>query len=142
MLGLELAVEVSDHSIKTEMEVPDNSERAWDRDLYKHGNLFVASYANPIKPSVNHNPDLDTPDEIDVEEGNQKEGKVKTETESESHVELISSGRYREYMRQDLISQLLTPESRWNLLVWAILAVSVLQFFNIIVTLWSTGSFQ
>lgn len=138
MVGLQLAVEVSDHSISISMEAPDRDERAWDSDLYKSGNLFVSNYANPVKPRVTHNPDLDTPNEVETVEGDDGEG----ENEDGDHVQLISSGRYREYMRQDLISQLLTPESRWNILVWGVIGVAALGFFNIIVTLWATGSFQ
>lgn len=143
--GLELAVEVSDHSIKTEMEQPDKNNRAWDTDMYKKGNLFVSGYANPIKPRVQHNEELENPNELDVEEG---DGGEETGTENstdsqpdEKSIQLIASGRYREYMRQDLVSQLLTPESRWNMLVWAVIALGALQFIAIISTFWATGSF-
>ena len=180
--GLELAVEVSDHSIKCDMEKPDESTRAWDPDMYKDGNLFVSGYANPIKPRVDYHPDLEEPNTVDVSEGhsgtsdaeriascdgcgpedNQEameamDGVITGDVDDErlcethlgeldsshgSHLNLISSGRYREYMRQDLISQLLTPESRWNLIVWAMIGLGVLQFLAIIVTLYATGSFQ
>lgn len=144
MSGLELAVEVSDHSIETAMEQPDEANRAWDQDLYKHGNLFVSGYANPVKPRVHYNESLENPNELDVQEGDVDPEDVYPEDDvsDTGHVQLISSGRYREYMRQDLISQLLTPESRWNMLVWAGIAIAVLQFFSIIITLWATGSFQ
>lgn len=142
-LGLELAVEVNDHSIRTRMEKPDESEKAWDENLYRHGNLFVSGYANPIKPDVRHDPALENPNTVDVKEGDpDDESDDVDETDDGRHVELISSARYREYMRQDLISQLLTPESRWNLIVWAVIGLGVLQFVAIIVTLYATGSFS
>jgi hypothetical protein len=139
LAGLQLAVEVSDHSINVKMESVDKSERAWDTDLFKSGNLFVSNYANPIKPRVSHNPNLETPNEVEAVDGN-PDGD--TEPDNDRHAQLISSGRYREFMRQDLISQLLTPESRWNILVWAVISVAVLQFLGIIITLWATGSFS
>ena len=142
LLGLELAVVVSDHSITLQMEAPDTNKRAWDPEMYKSGNLFVSGYANPIKPRVNQHPDLETPNTVDVQEVDVDEDRNKSSGDvNDSHAELITSGRYREFMRQDLISQLLTPESRWNLLVWAVLALGVLQFLAIIVTLYSTGTF-
>lgn len=146
MSGLELAVELSDHSIEAKMEQPDTDKRAWDPTLYKSGNLFISGYANPIKPQVTSNQDLDTPDTVDVREGESDENVDDPQLESaddedEPHAYLITSGRYREYMRQDLISQLLTPESRWNLLVWAVVGLGALLFFNMILMLWATGSF-
>lgn len=137
LMGLEMAVVVSDHSIEASMEKPDTDRRAWDTELYKSGNLFVSGYANPIKPRVRENPDLENPNTVDVEEGEADE----EVEEEDGHAQLITSGRYREFMRQDLISQLLTPESRWNLLVWAVVCLGVLQFVAIIITLYATGSF-
>ena len=142
MTGLQLAVEVSDHSIKCDMEKPDESTRAWDPDMYKAGNLFVSGYANPIKPRVDYHPDLEEPNTVDVSEGDTDGSEEDVADSDGGHLNLISSGRYREYMRQDLISQLLTPESRWNIIVWAMIGLGVLQFLAIIVTLYATGSFQ
>lgn len=139
LVGLQLAVEVSDHSISLSMEKVDKDTRAWDTNLYKNGNLFLKGYANPVKLRLIQNEGLENPDTVDVEDG---------ETDSEAHeeaeeqnAEVIASSRYRDYMRQDLISQLLTPESRWNMLVWGILALGALVFFNMILTLYATGSF-
>lgn len=137
--GNQLAVEVSEHSIKTEMESPDKTERAWDTDLYKRGNLFVAGYANPIKPRVQHNEELENPNTVEAEDGEPDDG---SETPGDVDAKLISSGRYQEFMRQDLISQLLTPETRWNKLLYGMLAIGAIGFFQIIVTLYATGSFQ
>jgi hypothetical protein len=135
--GLQLAVELSEHSITIEMEQPDESNRAWDTSLYKHGNVFLDGYANPIKPAVDQQTGLENPDH--VEEG---ESDSEGDGSDGPHTQLISSGRYRDYMRQDLISQLLTPESRWNKMLYGLIAVAALQFLGIIITLYATGSFQ
>ena len=140
-VGLELAVELSEHSIELELEKPDEDTRAWDPSMYSGGNVFVEGYANPIKPRVNYHQELETPDTIDVEEGNKESEESEEKSEDEPHLELISSGRYRDYMRQDLISQLLTPDAQWKLIAYAVLAMCVLQFLGIIITLWATGSF-
>ena len=139
--GLQLAVELSEHSITIEMEQPDESNRAWDTSLYKHGNVFLDGYANPIKPTVDQQTGLENPDHVsngDEADGSESDG----DGSDGPHTQLISSGRYRDYMRQDLISQLLTPESRWNKMLYGIIAVAALQFMTIIITLYATGSFQ
>lgn len=133
--GAELVVELSEHDIKLGMVSPDDSERAWDDTLYKHGNVFVDGYANPIKPKVRHNKDLETPDTIDVEEGEE------TEVEDDTHVKLISSPRFGAFMRQKLISELLNPREQWRLIVYGIIALGVLGFVQIIVVLYATGAF-
>lgn len=143
-VGLELVVEVSDHSIELGMEEPNKTARAWDSDLYSSGNVFVSGYANPIKPRVEYRQELEEPDTVDVTEGDtdEREGSEdEAEDEDEQHVQLISSGRYRDYMRQDLISQLLTPDAQWRTMVYAVIAVAALQFISIIVTLYATGTF-
>lgn len=151
MSGLELKVELNDHSINVDMVQPDQDRWAWDPDLYKSGNVYVSGYANPIKPRVEQNQNLDTPNVVTRANPDEQpehdddddviSGDGDSTAEDSTHVQLISSGRYREFMRQDLISQLLTPESRWNLLVWAVVALGVLQFIAIISTFWATGSF-
>lgn len=141
-VGLELAVELSEHSIEIEMEKPDEDTRAWDPDLYSNGNVFVQGYANPIKPRVQYNQALEEPSTIDVTEGDGEGVQDDTDdTDDGPHLELISSGRYRDYMRQDLISQLLTPDAQWKLIAYAVLGMLVLQFIGIIVTLYATGTF-
>lgn len=140
ILGLQLAVEVSDHSIELSMEHVEKDTRAWDTNLYKNGNLFIKGYANPVKLRLEQNEGLENPDTVDVEDGD-TEADTADDSEEDHEAAVIASSRYRDYMRQDLISQLLTPESRWNLLVWAGIAIAGLQFINMILMLWSTGSF-
>lgn len=134
MVGAELVVEVSEHSIDTSMEVPNKMKRAWDPDLYKRGQVYYSDYANPIKPTVTVEDDLADEDTVELEEA----GEGDTDG---PHVAVISSSRYRKYMRQDLISQLLTPKVWWRLITYAIIVLGALQFIGIIVTLWATGSF-
>jgi hypothetical protein len=123
------------------MEKQDKTERAWDDSLYKRGNLFVDGYANPIKPKVRYNKDLENPNTIDVQEGDTPDDR-EPEDDSTNHLELISSPRYREYMRQDLISQLLNPQEQWRLIVYGIIALGALQFLSIIITMYVTGGFS
>lgn len=139
-VGLQQKVEVSDHSIDVELTMPDHDNRAWDPDMFKNGNLFVDGYANPIKPSVEHHKDLEDSDTVEVQEGDPDTEDTEND-ESGPHVELISSSRYRDYMRQDLVSQLLTPQEKWRLLAYGILAVGGLQFMTMIVILYATGGF-
>lgn len=132
--GRELAVDLSNHSISIKMVRPDRDGMAWDPDLYRYGNVFMDGYANAIKPTVRRNKELEDPDEVDVE--------VSEESEADGgHVEMISSSRYADYMKQDLISQLLNPKEQWRLLAYGIIALGVLQFFGIIITLYVAGGF-
>lgn len=151
LLGLQLVVEVSDHSIEASMQSPDKDTRAWDDGLYKSGQVFVSGYANPIKPRVVHHDGIDNPDHVDVTEGDgdppeDSEDGVSQEAEDGEddegeHVQLISSGRYQQYMMQDLIAQLLTPETRWTKMLYGLLLIGVLQFVTIITVLYATGGF-
>ena len=135
-MGLQKEVKLSDHSIRVRLTHPDKDSEAWDNNLYRNGNVFVQGYANPIKPRVKHNRQLENPDEIDVTEHETEE-----QSDDDEHVSLISSSRYRDYMRQDLVSQLLTPQEQWRLIAYGILGLGILQFFAIIVTMYGTGAF-
>ena len=138
LLGCELKVDVSDHSIQTSMVKPDKERWAWDDTLYKKGCLFVDGYANPVKPSVDYNKDLEDPDTVTVKESEQQATEDDTE-DSEEHVSMISSPRYREYMRQDLISQMLNPREQWRLVVYAVIALAVLMLGNVFISLSAAG---
>lgn len=140
--GLEPKVELSDHSIRYEYVRPDKDREAWDSNLYRRGNVFIGGYANPIKPRVHENPELENPNTVDVVEGNDEETDDDTdEADDGPHVNMISSARYRDYMRQDLVSQLLTPQEQWKLIAWGVLGLGILAFIQMIVTLYATGSF-
>lgn len=138
-MGCELAVELSDHSITIKMDHPNKNNRAWDENLYRKGNVFHSDYANPIKPQVDHNKGLKNPDEVHVQEGNSTATDGGKEEQDQSHVQMISSPRYRDYMTQDLISQLLTPDERWKLLAYAVAFTAFLAIINIMVSLSAAG---
>ena len=156
-LGCEPEVTLSEHSIDIDYTVPDKDRKAWDSSMYKNGNVFVEGYANPIKPRVHDNPELENPDTVDVVEGDggveveEREGDSSVDGaadredgaggERDKHVGLISSSRYQTYMQQDLVSQLLTPQEQWRLIAYGILALGGLSFMNIIIVLYATGSF-
>jgi len=67
--GCELAVDLSEHSINASMQLPNRDTAAWDDNLYRSGCVFVDGYANPIKPRVRANKDLENPDTISHREG-------------------------------------------------------------------------
>ena len=132
-LGYQLVVELSDHSIDISMERPDKTERAWDDRLYKSGNVFLKGYANPIKPSIEPNDKLENHDEVDIEESNERP------TPESQHVSVISSSRFKTYMKQDLISQLLTPKEQWRIIAYAVGALALLMFINVAVSMSAAG---
>lgn len=144
LFGLQLAIELSDHSIELSMEHVDKGERAWDTSLYKSGNVFVKGYSNPIKPRVEYHETLENPNTVAADEGNEDKEDAREDADTDAdgpHVQLISSPRYRDYMRQDLISQLLTPDAQWKLLAYAVLAIGFFVVVNIIVSLSAAGAF-
>lgn len=130
-LGCELVVEVSDHSIDLAMQQPDKEERAWDPELYKNGQLYYSDYANPIKPKIEYNQDLEQPDRVAATDGG--------DSDDAAHVKMISSPRYREYMRQDAISQILNPREQWRLIFFAVIGLALLVVVNIMMNASATG---
>jgi hypothetical protein len=140
IVGYELVVELSEHSIEIDLERPDKNKRAWDSSLYKTGNVFLAGYANPIKPVARANPELEEHDKAELLEG---EGEVEgEETNTEDrHTAVIASSRFRTYMKQDLISQMLTPQEKWKKLLYALLGVGGLLLINVVVSLSAAGAF-
>lgn len=121
-------MDVSGHSIETSMVVPgSDDERAWDHSLYVRGNLFVSDYANPVKPVVNHNDGIDNPDEVEVQEAQA--------SETEGHVSVISSARYRMFMIQDLVSELLNPSERLTKIQWAIIGLAGMMLMTLVVNI-------
>lgn len=130
-LGCELVVDISDHSIGTSMEIPNTNSRAWDDNLFKSGQLYLKDHANPIKPYLVRNEDLEDPDEVDVKETK--------DVDSDNHTRVISSPRYKEYMRQDLISQLLNPRAQWRLIAYAVIILAVLMLANVFISMSAAG---
>lgn len=128
----ELAVILSDHSIKTRMVDTDRDDLAWDHNLYRHGNVFIQDYANPIKPRVDHDPELQNSDEIQVD--------PPEDAHEDEHVQMISSNRFASFMKQQLIESLLNPREQWRLILYAIVGVAVLQFVTIIGIAMTSGA--
>lgn len=138
LLGRELVVEFSDHSIKLTMEKQRGSNRAWDNNLYKRGSVFYRGYANPLKITIDHKPEMGKKDTAEIEEADTDD----TDTEdSNREADVITSDRYTQFMRNDLISQLLNPQEQWDKLLYGMIGIGALQFLTVIVTLWTTGSF-
>lgn len=133
-LGCELVVEVSDHSIEVSMEVPDKSRRAWDSSLWKNGQLYLKGYANPIKP-VPRPSDEPGEDDVDVETSEVPK------SDGGGSVGIEPSWKYKEFMAQKIISQLLNPQEEWRKIVYGIIALGALQFLTMILVLYATGSF-
>lgn len=141
-MGLKMGVELSEHSIDVRMQQADKSKRAWDDSLYVNGNVFLDGKANPIKPRVVHNEGIQNPDTVEIDEGDVDPADVDVSGDNDNtHTEVMSSPRYKLYMLQDLFEQVLTPEQRWNKMLYGLMAIAVLQFVGIIVTLYATGSF-
>jgi hypothetical protein len=140
----ELAVVVSDHSITARMVDVDESKLAWDDDMYRYGNLYIEGYANPVKPTVKTHTELEEPDTASIEDSDasdQQHDADGTDDADSPHVSLISSPRYREYMRNDLISQLLNPRQQWRLIAYGIIALAIVMVINVVITLSAAGVF-
>jgi len=128
------------------MVVPQTDTVAWDADHFKYGCVFAEGYANPIKPIVDYNEDLEEPDTIELAEDADKRqaaadggGEEGGEVVEANHVELISSPRYRDYMRQDLISQLLNPREQWKLIAYGVIALAILMVLNVALSAAAAG---
>lgn len=129
LMGCEVAVDAGGQELDVKMVHPSHDgERAWDDSMYVHGNLFVDGYANPVKLQVTVNPSLDEPDTVDVEVS-------ENGSESPQNVSVISSARYRLFMMQDLVSELLNPKERLDKILYAILAIGGVLLINLMVTL-------
>lgn len=135
--GTELKVTLSDHSIDVRMVDVDDNAHAWDDTLYRYGNVFLSGYANPIKPTVNANTELEEPDTADMDEsvgGYQKQS-------DGVHTQLISSGRYSEFMKQQLIESILNPDAQWKKILYVVLAVAFMQLATLMAALSAAGMF-
>lgn len=141
-LGCELVVDCSEHSLEIAMEVPGESGRAWDHDLYRKGQMYYQGYANPFKPVIDPSNTRGEHDQMDVEESEDASGGASSDDESggsDAEIGMMPSSRYRQYLDQHLISELVRPEERWKLLVYGILFIGFLQMATIIVIMFVTG---
>jgi hypothetical protein len=140
----ELKVTLSDHSIDVRMVDTDIDELYWDDNLYKFGNVFPAGYSNPIKVSVDHKPEISKPDTVEVEESKpdtEPDSKEGGEGEEDSaHVSVMSTKRYKMFMKQTLASDLLNPKEQLDKLMYAIIGVAVLQFVTMVLLAFTSGA--
>jgi len=113
MVNLELEVELTDHKIKTRAVNPEESDRAWDSRQWVHGNLYLEGLANPIKITPKDVKNLD------------------------EDYEIISSERYKTFMEQNLIDDMLNASKSDGLTIKqaliAIIASNVLTVGLIVV---------
>ena len=82
LFNYELKIVLTEHKIKVKFDKPDREENCWDDSHWIRGNIFLKGIANPI---------------------NIKKSDVK---ESED-VEIITSDRYKTFMEQSLIDDML-----------------------------------
>jgi hypothetical protein len=114
LLGYELDVVISEHKIKLEMVNPENldsSGRAWDDSCFTTGNLHLEGIANPIKPEL---PDDD------------------------SDASFITSERYKTFMEQSLIDDIISEGSEHSglTLLHVLVILSTVQFVSTLVIVW------
>jgi len=116
-LGNELAVIVSEHKIKLKMVDPDKTSRYWDTQMFSYGNLYFEDYANPIKPK---HPDTE-------EQAKESLG-----------LELISSERYKSFMEQNLITDIINEgqDGEFPTLMHILLISGAMHLITISVLLW------
>lgn len=89
LFGYEIALVLSEHKIKTKFKSPNSKTNAWDSEMYVHGNIFFKDLANPIKP---------TKSDISPEEN-----------------DIITSERYKTFMEQSLIDDMLKVSQKSDL---------------------------
>lgn len=117
MLGNELAVIITPHKIKLKMVDPERTPRNWDSQMFSHGNIYYADYANSIKPKY--------PDD-------------EKEAEESLGLDLISSERYKNFMDQNLISDIIDEgqQDEFPTLFHVILILGFMQLATISILVW------
>lgn len=119
-IGKELVVDVDEHSIDITMADPETTDkRCWDSELYHKGNLFHADYATPLKIVVDETQTLDDPDTAEVVDSD-------LDADAERQPAVISTDRHETYFKQDLASQLLTPEEHMQKIIYLLLGIAAL----------------
>lgn len=137
-MGCYLVVEPSNHTVDISMEIPNQDKRAWDLDHYRFTNIFPRGYSNPVKIAVRSHKELGHPDVVDIIQTEETTQELPDGGQDVSHVELISSHRYREFMQQNLISQLINPTETLNKIIILLLAVLGVSGLIFIVMLFNT----
>lgn len=151
-LGCELEVTVDNQRIQTVMRPPGSHDsRVWDPDMYYRGNLYLRGYANPVKPRAEIDKDpseldrgslevsQDAPDAREgeaVADGGESDAVVK-----ERHAKLMSSPLYKKHMDNHMISELVTPDEKWNKIFMGLLVVAgMVVAFGVLSVLLATGA--
>lgn len=141
--GYQIVIDQSPHSIHTTYEKPNKSKRAWDENLFKHGQLYVRGYANPVKLIVDHDTEMEESDTVTLYESNHPrvvtDGGDDGEPVVNAHAKVISSPRYREYMQNDLVSQLLNPRAQWKLILYALIGLGAIMLVNTVIVIMRSG---
>lgn len=106
LLGNEIDIVVSDHEIKIEMVNPDEIDsagRAWDDSHFIDGNIHLEGIANPIKPTLD---------------------------EDSEEQEVITSERYKTYMKNKLMKDIVaeTTDSSGLTLFHVLVILTTVQF--------------
>lgn len=109
MFGYELAVKIKEHSINLDFVDPDAlDERAYDDNHFVSGNIFVGEYANPINITNIKN--------------------------AYQEADYIVSERYKEYMEQELIDDIIQSSKDSKLTITqATLILGALQMVSVAV---------
>lgn len=112
VLGMKLKVQLDEHRIRLSVIEPDKlTKRAYDGSHYENGNVFVKGYANPVKVLFD---------------------------KAEKKAELISSERYKHFMKMSLLKDLIrsTAGDGWTLttmvkllLVLTMINTGIIGFF-------------
>lgn len=97
-LGYQTAVVLSEQTVKVKILDPDSENVAWDPSHYLNTNVFLSSYANPVEPEV-----------------------------SDGEVSLVPSERYKRYMDQHLLTELVGEGRSNRKIMIALLVVVGLQ---------------
>jgi hypothetical protein len=143
-LGCELEVTLNNQHVKTRMTKPvSTSRRVWDDELYAKGQVYYDGYCNPIQPVVRPNKELDERDELRVlytEADGSVDADALQETFDSVHVEMMSSPRFHEHMNNHMVSEFVTPDAKWNKMLYAILGVgATVIFFGVVQVLVAAG---
>lgn len=107
MFGYELAVIISEHSIKLQMVNPDNKvDRAYDDNTFVSGNIFVKDFANPLS--------------------------IKKISEAYEEQDFITSERYKKFMEQSLIDDIVRSSKDDGLTVTqAVIILGAIQVLSV-----------
>lgn len=107
MFGYELAVIISEHSIKLQMVNPDNKvDRAYDDNTFVSGNVFVKDFANPLS--------------------------IEKISEAYEEQDFITSERYKKFMEQSLIDDIVRSSKDDGLTVTqAVLILGSIQVLSV-----------